>query len=299
MFLKAGIMTECGMRHPVAGTPQGGIISPLLANVLLTGIDERYGKWTSRPGEDCRTACDRRSWDRKNKRPTFYCVRYADDFVILVEGTLENAETEKLHLSQFLNEQMGLELSQEKTLVTQAKEGFQFLGYKVIKANSLRTGRPVGKLYIPKEKLQMIRDRIKAMTSRSTTGQSFVELLNKLNPVITGWRNYYKYATGAQKDLNDLDHWLWFRIHGWLRKKHRKSTSHQLRRLYEIRDERNKWIWGQGKICLKRFAPGPVQRFPRRGNFISNGWNDEIDGVHFYEEVTRPISGYTWLGELL
>ncbi|HOM61893.1 MAG TPA: group II intron reverse transcriptase/maturase [Anaerohalosphaeraceae bacterium] len=298
-FLKAGIMTEGGMRHPVAGTPQGGIISPLLANIMLTGIDERYGKWSSRPGEDCRTACDRRKWDRMNGRPTFYCVRYADDFVILVEGTLEHAETEKSRLSEFLEREMGLELAQEKTLVTQAKMGFEFLGYKVIKADSLRTGKPVGKLYIPKRKLQMIRKRIKAMTARSTTGQSFRELLYKLNPIITGWRNYYKYATGAHKDFNYLDHWLWFRIHGWLRKKHRKSMSHQLRRLYEVQDDHKKWGWGQGKVLLKTFAPGPVYRFRRRGNFISNGWNDEIDGVSIYYEALRPISGYTWLGELL
>lgn len=299
-FLKAGIMTEGNISHPVAGTPQGGIISPLLANVLLTGLDERYGRWIPRPGEhDSRKAADRRKWDRMNRRSTFYSVRYADDFVVLVEGTLEDAETEKERLEQFLQEALHLELSQEKTLITRAEDGFEFLGFRVIKAPSLRTGKPVGKLHIPKGKLRLIRGRIKAMTTRSTTGESFGALLRRTNPVITGWSNYYRQATGATKEFNALDHWLWRRVHGWLRKKHRKNTSHAIRRRYERRDDCGSWRWADGNTFLRRFACGPVRRYRRRGTRISNGWNDEMDDVRFYSEVTRPISGYTWLGELL
>ena len=299
-FLKAGIMAEGSIRHPVAGTPQGGIVSPLLANVLLTGIDERYGRWTPRPGEqDSRKASDRRKWDRQNSRPTFYSVRYADDFVILVEGSLEDAETEKQRLGQFLQEEMHLELSQEKTMITRAEDGFEFLGFRAIKSPSLRTGQPVGKLYIPKGKLQLLRDRLKAMTLRSTTGQSLAELLRHINPIVTGWSNYYRQATGACKELTALDRWLWFRVQGWLRKKHRKTTSHEIRRRYRRQDNRGGRSWGEGKTVLKRFACGPVTKYRRRGVRISNGWNDEMDGVYFYQEVTRPISGYTWLGTLL
>ncbi len=73
----------------------------------------QYGRWTPRPGEqDSRKASDRREWDRQNGRPTPYCVRYADDFVILVEGSREDAAIEKQRLSLFLQEQMHLELSQ-------------------------------------------------------------------------------------------------------------------------------------------------------------------------------------------
>jgi hypothetical protein len=272
-----------------------GVISPLLANVLLTGIDERYGKWSGFPGEDLSKATDRRSWDRKNKRPTFGCIRYADDFVVLVEGTEKDAKLEKQRLSKYLQEHLHLELSREKALITKAEDGFIFLGYRVIKENSLRTGKPVGKLYIPKDKLLMIRKRIKALTTRSSTGKSLCELSSKLNPIITGWSNYYRYATRATKDFNALDYWLWHRIYRWLRKKHRKSTSHAIRRRYRL----NSPDWGEKGTFLKHFAQGPVSRFRRRGTKISNGWNDDIDNVHFYKEVVRSISGYTWLGELL
>ena len=87
-FLKADIMIEGNRRHPVTGTPQGGIISPLLANVYLTAIDERYRRWVPNPRDKTRERAQQRlQSDYKRGRPGFYVVRYADDFVVLVQGT--------------------------------------------------------------------------------------------------------------------------------------------------------------------------------------------------------------------
>ena len=80
-FLKAGIMVEGSVRIPVVGTPQGGIISPLLANILLSAIDERYSYWTPAPRETTKRTCQRRNNAYKRGRPTFFLVRYADDCV--------------------------------------------------------------------------------------------------------------------------------------------------------------------------------------------------------------------------
>jgi group II intron reverse transcriptase/maturase len=295
-FLKAGVMAEGGIRHPVTGTPQGGIISPLLANILLSAIDERYDRWTPRPGETSQEACTRRRWDRQKGRPTFYAVRYADDFVILVSGRREDAEVEKDRLAQFLWDELRLELSMEKTLVTRAEDGFEFLGYRVVKERSKRTGRMTGKLLIPKGRLQQIRTRIKRQTDRSTTGQSLEELLDELNPLIAGWRNYYRYATGAWKDFMHLDWWLWHRIRRWLCKKHRKASSHTIRRTYARRESPTRWTWGHNRTLLRRFAQGGTASYRCRGVRISNGWNE---GMAFYGQAARAISGDTWIGALL
>jgi group II intron reverse transcriptase/maturase len=296
-FLKAGILAEGNIRHPVAGTPQGGIISPLLANIHLAALEERYRRWIPGPQERSPLAQRRRLWDWQNGRPTFFLVRYADDFVILATGNQEETAKEKAALAEFLQQQLHLELSPEKTLVTRAEEGFDFLGYRVVKEGAQGSGRLVGKLRIPKGKLQLLRHRVKRMTDRSTTGQSLDELLKTLNPLIAGWRNYYRYATGAWKDFMQLDRWLWQRIRLWLKKKHRGSTDWEIRQRFARRDTATRWTWGDDQTLLRRFGQGGTARYRCRGTQISNGWNDEIDGVHFYPEVTRPISGYTWVGE--
>ena len=289
-FLKAGIMAEGSVRHPIAGTPQGGIVSPLLSNILLTDIDARYGRWTPRPGETAGPACQRRRFDRIRGKPTFYAVRYADDFVILVSGSRENAENEKTRLTTFLKEDLRLELSEEKTLVTRAEDGFKFLGYRVIKGMS-RHGRLSGVLRIPKEKLQDIRDRLKQKTTRSNTGMSLDNLLNDINPVIAGWRNYYRYATGARKDFQDLDWWMWERIRLWLNKKHQKSGSHDIRRQYVRKETRRTWCYNG--VELRRFSQGGTCKYRCRGTKIPNGWNNEMDGFLDYKEAARSISAYT------
>jgi group II intron reverse transcriptase/maturase len=298
-FLKAGILAEGNVRHPVAGTPQGGIISPLLANIHLSALDERYRRWIPSPREHRRNAQVRRLSDHKRGRPSFFLVRYADDFVILVTGNQEEADNEKAALAEFLQQQLHLELSPEKTLVTRAEDGCDFLGYRVVKEAAQGSGRLVGKLRIPKGKLQLLRHRIKRMTDRSTTGQSLEELLKTLNPLIVGWRNYYRYATGAWKDFMRLDRWLWQRIRLWLKKKHRGVTNWEIRQRFARRETATRWTWGENQTLLRRFGQGGTARYRCRGTQISNGWNDEMDGVRFYAEVTRPISGYTWIGESL
>lgn len=298
-FLKAGIMAEGSLRHPVAGTPQGGIISPLLANIHLTALDERYRRWTPSAHEPSHRAGARRRWDYIHGRPSFFLVRYADDFVVLVTGSQEETESEKAALTEFLLQELRMELSQEKTLITRPEVSFHFLGYRVIREPSLRNGNPVAKLRIPKEKLQLLRDRIKSLTSRSTTGQSFEDLLKKLNPIIAGWRNYYRYAGGATKEFNSLDRWCWERCQLWLQKKHPKASAKEIRKRFAVRHSPTRWTWGEGKTRLRLFCQGGACRYRVRGFTISNGWNDELDGVRYYPEVARPISGFTWLGEFL
>ena len=299
-FLKAGIMAEGNLRHSVTGTPQGGIISPLLANIYLSQIDARYRRWIPNPGErSSLKASGRCAWDTRQGQPAFYLVRYADDFIILVIGTREDADKEKATLADFLREELGMELSLEKTLITRPEDGFNFLGYRIVKEPSLRSGRMVGKQFIPKEKLQLIRTRIKQMTRHNTTWQTMDSLLRNLNSLISGWRNYYRYAVRAYDAFNALDDFTWHRVQKWARKKHKKRTAHYVRLKYAKQASPRRWTWGGEKKRLQFFTRGGTMRYNCRGIRISNGWNDEIDGVKFYLEAARSISGLAILGEHL
>lgn len=122
-FLKAGVLAEDQFLRSEAGTPQGGIISPLLANIALSAIEERYERWTyhSKKIQE-RRLCDgagaamgARNRDRRAGRCVFFPIRYADDFVVLVSGSQEDAITEKSALADYLRQTTGLELSPEKT----------------------------------------------------------------------------------------------------------------------------------------------------------------------------------------
>jgi RNA-directed DNA polymerase len=272
-FLKAGIMVEGTLRHPVTGSPQGGIISPMLSNIYLTALDERYGRWSIHPREPGRRAAGRRLLDRKKGKPTFYLVRYADDFVVLVEGTREDAEAEKAALAEFLETELRMELSIEKTRVTDVKEGFDFLGYRVAQTKALRTGRLVGNLFIPKGKLTDLRHRLKVMVKGIPTGHPLAYVVDKLNPILLGWRNYYRYATQACREFSRLDKWIWERVGRWLRKKHRKTSWRTLRHRFTTNARGQRLRWADGSKRLRLLREGGTMRYPHRSIEKPNGWN--------------------------
>lgn len=275
-FLKAGIMVEGAVRHPAMGTPQGGVLSPLLANIFLHKLDERYGRWTPRPHERPGNARARRAYDRQRNRPTFHMVRYADDFVLLAVGTRRQVDEEREALAQFLHEDMRLELSAEKTLITRPEDGFVFLGYRVLREPSLRRGVGIGKMRIPKDKLKSLRREIKKRTDRSSLWLPLKQLIRNLNPLITGWRTYFQFATYACQEFSDLDRWLWWRIDRWLRKKYRRTAKRVRRAKFRAGNTPAlRWRWKDGTAILKRFTDGGTHRYRNRGSRIPNGWNDE------------------------
>jgi RNA-directed DNA polymerase len=295
-FLKADIMIEGSLRHPVTGTPQGGIISPLLANVYLTAIDERYKRWVPNPRDKTRERAQQRlQSDYKRGRPGFYVVRYADDFVILVQGTPQDAEQERTALAQFLKEELRMELSMEKTKITDVRDGFDFLGYRVAQEKVGPAGRRVGMLFIPKSKSQLLRDKIKAKVRETPTGLTLADLIDDLNPVIIGWRNYYRYASRAWKEFAKHDWWLHRRVKSWLGKKHDRASGRKLRRIYIERrmGERINWRMDDKKLAL--FAEAKRILFPDRGIHIPNKWSADSkerfqQGADKFWEATRALA---------
>lgn len=184
-----------------------------------------------------------RSCDRRAGRKVFFPVRYADDFIILVTGSREDAESEKAALETALKEHMRLTLSSEKTKITALTNGFQFLGHRIRIFWDARYGW-TPRIEIPKEKVSDFKYSVKSLTGRTTTQWSLTKLLQKLNPILRGWANFYRYCTGAKEILSGLDWYVGDRIWRWLRKKFPKANAHEIlryRRFSHIRPYQKIW----------------------------------------------------------
>jgi len=250
-FLKAGILSEEGFLRTDSGAPQGGICSPLLANIALAVIEERYERWVNhktpiqqrRKCDGIEAAMRSRSADRQAGRTVFFPIRYADDFVTLVSGTKEEALVEREALGMFLKQEMQLTLSPEKTKITSLTEGFHFLGHRVRMRWDKRYGWSP-RVEIPKEKVNDLRYKIKQLTKRSTLTWSLDKLLQKLNPILRGWANFYHYCTGSKKILSSLDWYTRDRIWRWLRKKYPKASVQMILSFRKQSRKRPNWkVW--------------------------------------------------------
>jgi group II intron reverse transcriptase/maturase len=266
-FLKSGIMSEDQFLRSEAGTPQGGILSPLLANIALSCIEERYAqhirrRLPNRPNDSAtmfERARRRREWDWKCNRIVCYPIRYADDFIILVgargpeqyERARDKAEREKVALAEYLKERLGVELSETKTLVTPVTKPMKFLGHHV-KVRLHPSRKVMGSTtVIPKDRSQRLRDRIKDLFRRETIGTSLADRLHKLNPLLRGWGNFYRHAWRASRVFSSLDHYVWWTIARWLRKKHQRPAWKRLFQRYGWRKPgRRSTKWKDGDVTL-------------------------------------------------
>ncbi len=219
-FLGAGIMRHGSLTATPSGTPQGAILSPLLANVALSVLDRRFedawNAWTPH----------QRKWRKAKGQPSYRMVRYADDFVILVRGTEAQAQALKEQTAEFMRERMRLTLSPEKTHITHVDDGFDFLGFRIQRRPRNRV--PVAYSFPSERSFRDIKHRIKELTGRSTIGLSLDQLVHALNPILRGWTNYHRHAA-AKRCFSYLDHYLWWRVMLWLRKKHPRGAAGRAR----------------------------------------------------------------------
>jgi RNA-directed DNA polymerase len=222
-FLKAGILGEDGIERDTAtGTPQGGILSPLLANIALSVLDDHFvNDWET----NCSTYTQRRR-RRRHGLANYRIIRYADDFVVMVSGTEAHAEALRDEVAAVLAP-MGLRLSEEKTTVCHIDGGFDFLGYRIQRHRKRGTATHFIYLYPSKKALASIVGRIRLLTRRGTN-PSLEALLHQLNPVLRGWTNYFRHGV-SKASLNYLRAFAWHRVVVWLRRKYRHATWKELR----------------------------------------------------------------------
>lgn len=260
-FLQAGILSEDGLdRNTITGTPQGGILSPLMANIALSVLDEHFARKWEALGPD---------WQRAKRRkagvPAYRLVRYADDFVVMVGGTRQHAEALWDETSKVLAP-IGLRLSEEKTRVCHIDEGFDFLGFRIQRRSWRgRTGKRAVYTYPSKKALASVMDKVRTITRRRKH-RTLADLLRLLNRVLRGWCNYFRHGVSAQT-FSYLDHFTWWRVVGWMRKRHNGLNWGTLHRRHlpgwEIRD---------GQTEMFRPQKVAVDRYRYRGTQIPTPW---------------------------
>jgi RNA-directed DNA polymerase len=260
-FLRSGILTEAGAEQETnTGTPQGGILSPLLANIALSVLDEHFVAAWQAMG----TTSSARQERRRKGLATYRLVRYADDFVVLVAGTRAHAEALREEAAAVLAP-MGLRLSEAKTRIVHIDEGLDFLGFRVVRQFKRGTGQRFVYTYPAKATLAAVKAKVRALT-RGTTNQPLSVLLHRLNPVLRGWTAYFRHGV-SKATFDYLRAFVWRRVVAWLRRKHLRISWKLLRRRYLPG-----WWPTEGGVTL--FNPGAVtvSRYRYRAGRIASPW---------------------------
>ncbi len=265
-FLKSGILSEDAVtRDTNTGTPQGGMLSPLLANIALSVLDEHFAEaWQSAMASRVDRA--RR---RRQGRATYRLVRYADDFVVMVAGTRDHAERLRGEVEAVLAP-MGLRLSEAKTRVVHIDEGFDFLGFRIRRKEG--TNRRFVYTYPSKKALGAIKRKVKTVTKQGTNNP-LSSLLRQLNAVLQGWTNYFRHGV-SKATFGYLRHYAWWRVVRWLRRKHRRTGWKQLRARFLRYDDKT-WV-SDGDVELFDPAAVAVTRYRYRGD-IPTPWAQRTD----------------------
>ena len=266
-FLKSGVLTELGDREEtLTGTPQGGILSPLLANIALSALDDHFSRqWHQEMGSD-----GQRRKRRRDGQGNWKLIRYADDFVLLVAGDRHHAEELRAVVSAVLAP-LGLRLAPEKTRVVHIDEGFTFLGFDIRRLRKRGTSKYYVYTRPSRKAVQAIRDKVKARTYRSTRHQDLDELIRSLNRSLAGWANYFRHGV-SKAVFSDVDSHAWNRLMRWIRAKY-KHGSHRIG-MPELRRRfcDQGWRFACNGVVFTGASSVAVTRYRYRGSTIPTPW---------------------------
>jgi RNA-directed DNA polymerase len=196
------------------GTPQGGVMSPLLANIYLNRFDHWFAEQAMLGDVHAREK------NRKAGHANFMMVRYADDFVVFSNGSKQETEAFKAKMKEWLNEELRLELSEEKTAITHYTDGFDFLGFTVKKAIARERAaggkeREVVVTYPSNESVERAIRTISKMTDRDTTIHSHADQIEAVNAFLRGWGEYFRHSS-AKSALRYVGSHAFMQMWKWL-----------------------------------------------------------------------------------
>ncbi len=266
-WLEAGVMEDGTVRETLAGTPQGGVISPLLANIYLNKLDRIWVARCSQLG---------------------ILVRYADDFVAMC-GT-ESRAREALRRIGLVMDRLGLTLHPAKTRLVdlrQGKEGFVFLGCAIRKKRSIqRKPRCHFMQRWPSPKaMKRLRDRVRELTCKRNSGKEVKQIIAELTPVLRGWGNYYR-TGNADREFNKMDRFVVGSLRRW---QYRRGGQRVAKRAPFTGDQ----LYGMGLHKLMGTVQYPAQAAPRRSSLSRVPENGPHGLKGDSMETGRPQSGGT------
>lgn len=300
-LIKAGHVDRGLFRASSEGVPQGGVISPLLSNIMLHEFDVYLeAKYLSKKARK-----DRWAWNfgiqqgrpitiRENRqwKPAVAYCRYADDFVVIVKGNKHHAEAIRTECRAFLEGELQLTLNMDKTHITHVNDGFVFLGHRIIRKRGPRgTMRPVST--IPREKARAFAHKLTAQLS----GHDHVNKIDQveaINRQLAGWANFYQYTDYTAMVYRHVDRVVFWKLAHWLARKYKTSIRSLMRQWIRrpTPEQAKTWLlWGRsgsGNLCgiaLRRLVTSRKQRFH---------WRTPAGNPHLAEYRNRraTTSGY-------
>ena len=277
-WLRAGVVENGRLTRTEEGTPQGGVISPVLLNIALHGMETVVG------------VRYRASGSVRVDSPV--AIRYADDFVVHCH-TRQDALEIKARLARWL-EPRGLAFNEDKTRVVSLAEGFDFLGFNVRRYGTKPLIKP------STTAVRRIRERLRAEL-RSLRGSNAIAVIKRLNPIIRGWAAYYRTQVSS-KIFGLLDHYLWKLTYKWATFSHHNKPSTWVFRRYFgkfNKSRQDRWVFGDrdSGSYLHRFGWTSIVRHQR----VKHGASPDDPAFTEYwarrrRKVTLPINNTSlWL----
>jgi len=308
-FIKAGHVDQGLFCAASEGVPQGGVLSPLLSNIMLNEFDQ----WLEVKYLSKKVRKDRWAWNfgiqqqrpiavRENRqwKPAVAYCRYADDFVIIVKGTKTQAEALREECRAFLEGKLKLTLNMEKTHVTHVNDGFVFLGHRIIRKRGPRGNMRVVST-IPREKLRNFAAKLtKALSGNYSENK--IDVVEKLNRQLAGWANFYRFTDYTAIMYGKLDRVVFWKLAHWLARKYRTSIKSLMRHWVKHPEDGTAKTWvlfgrsGNGNLCgvtLRRLVTSRKGQFRWR-NPIINPYLRQDDArstvTSRYQDVAMALS---------
>jgi RNA-directed DNA polymerase len=237
-WLEAGVMEDGTVQETLAGTPQGGVISPLLSNIYLNKLDRIWG-----------ARC----------KPLGMLVRYADDFVVMCRA--ESQAREGLRRIGLVMDRLGVKLHPTKTRMVdlrRGKESFVFLGCTIRKKRSIQRlpGRHFMQRWPSPKATRKLRERVRELTDARQSGKDVKQIIVELNPVLRGWGQYFR-TGNADREFNKMDSFVCLRLRRWqVRRGGQRATRRKLFTSHQL--------YGMGLHRLQGTVRYPTQATPRK-----------------------------------